>query len=335
MNRFGPELATGKLTLEQFDGDDGVAVTCGLAALLLVGVPVLLFTLVDGTFSGITPLSAAAGVFMLAGLGAAAVFLLRTAREASARYFVDDERIIRRDWGRTIVICWRDLADADESGTSRPKAKGRASGRCVLHGAQGQRLAIPFAFVVNAERLRSRLEPHLAAIRQQQQLNLAKNGGTFRPTRSAGVFALTWIVPMFLITGVAALTEPFSGKGEITLSQRFLGFFAVAGGLGVAVVGLEQASRTLMVNAEGVALKSLFRQRSISWERVESVAVKAVEQEEDSHHAVVDRVRIVGDDGQSITIDSWMPGYVAVLGQVRSRCGAKVSTLAVDDPEFF
>jgi hypothetical protein len=316
--------------LERFEGNHGQAALLGLSGvLMLAGIPIVLI-LAAPEFSTLTLLSVAALVFCLGGCGAAGVFLLHGAREASASYVVDDEGITRCAWGRMIVLAWGDLVQVEDYGGSGSKGQAGPSGRCVLHGVDGQRVAITYSCVANAQGLLDRLEPHLVAMRQKQLLSLARHGGKFRPGWRSGMMVLTCMAPLFLIDSLPLLFSVGPGSSDIPLNQKCVGFLFVAAGPVLALLGLELVSRKLTVTADGLALQSLFLNRSISFMQVESIVVKVL----GSGEPITERAKIQGDDGRSITIDSSMTGYRAVLDLLRRRCGAKRCGVPGNDPEF-
>jgi hypothetical protein len=54
----------------------------------------------------------------------------------------------------------------------------------------------------------------------------------------------------------------------------------------------------------------------------------------DAEQPVMERAVIRGSDGQSIAIESSLPGYRAILSLLRSRSGVKSTSARIDDPEF-
>ena len=70
-----------------------------------------------------------------------------------------------------------------------------------------------------------------------------------------------------------------------------------------------------MITADGIALESLFLNRSIPFAQVESISVKVIDAEEPG----VERLTVRGSDGQKIALDSSTPCYRSVLGLLRSR----------------
>ena len=317
--------------MERYEGNPGLVFLFGLTGVSLLGLIGFVFTQAAPQFATFTPLQAACGVFELVGMVAAGLFMLYSARQAGAYFVVDDEGIARHAWGRTTAIAWRDIVLLREINASGPKGKGNTPWRCVLHGEGGQRLAIPFRFMADGPRLCARLEPHLAPLRAADLRDLSQNGRRIRPGRVVGIVVLTVMVPMFLLAGLAAL-DPDLRKGiEQTLGMRVLAAIAIAGAPALAVLGAEHFSRELSVTPEGLALRSLFLNRSIPLARVASISVKVT----DAEAPGTERATIRGDNGQKIAIESGMPGYRAILDLLHSRAGAKGKRFPTsNDPDF-
>jgi hypothetical protein len=96
----------------------------------------------------------------------------------------------------------------------------------------------------------------------------------------------------------------------------------------LAILGVELISRKLTISPEGVALRSLFLNRSIRFAYIESIDVKAIQSADEPG---VERAKIRGTEGQSITLDSSMPGYRPVLELARSHAAAKISREGLGD----
>ena len=275
-------------------------------------------------------ITAAAGIFGLGSLGAAGLFLLYAAREAGARFVVDNDGISRRAWGRATAVAWRELVRVQEFHATGFKGKGGASGRCVLHDVAGRRLAIPFPWVIDGSRLRALLEPHLGIVREAELRELARHGGRFRPDRAAGFVVLSFMTPMFLICGLAIFDPAGAGGAPQSQDRIYFEVFCLAAAPFLALLGVELISRELAITPDGLTLRSLFLDRSIPFTRVESISVKVQNPEE----PVEERAKVRGSDGQKIAFDSGMPDYRAVLSLLRSRSGAKLSGSTANDPEF-
>ena len=101
------------------------------------------------------------------------------------------------------------------------------------------------------------------------------------------------------------------------MSMMVLGAMFVAVAPILAVLGLELCSRVLTFSDAGIALRSLFLNRRIPFDRVESVTLRS-----SAESPPFEVAKIQGND-QSITIDCNTPGYHEVLARVRSRSGVE------------
>lgn len=317
--------------MERFDGDHGMAAVCVVTSALLIGLIALVLVLAYPQFPDFTPAAAAAGIFLLGGLAAAALFLLHAARDFAANILVDDERITRLAWEWSTSIAWRDLVRVEETYTTSPKQPGGvAPGGCILRDAAGRCIRIRFQFVENGLRLRDRLEPYLVPLRAAEVDRLARDGGQFRPGRTIGFAVLTCIAPMFLVGGWSAFDLDIAGRGAPAGNLVYVGYVALVASTLLVLLSVELISQELRVTTDGLRLRSLFRDRTIPFDRVASIAVNVTENE--GH--ISERATIRGDDGQEIAIESMLPGYRAIVELVRSRVGSKVCNGPADDPEF-
>ena len=163
-----------KGVVERFEGNSGLGFLFGLTGGLLLGLVAYVCAGAANQFATFSLMTTACGVFGQASLIAASLLLVYRAREAAATFDVSDQGIKRWAWGRTTAISWRDLVGMKEFNATGDKGKVGASERCVLYGRGGERLAIPFRFVVDGSRLRARIEPHLVPLRAEELDNLAQ-----------------------------------------------------------------------------------------------------------------------------------------------------------------
>ncbi len=228
---------------------------------------------------------------------------------------MDDRGITRRLLGRETTIAWSDLDRIDETGSIQAGAQGR----CVLFADDGRRrIVIPFAFLANGDQLRDQLEEHLAPLRARLLQKIAERGQIYRPGRTVGLMVLCFIAPMFLVGGLGSFEQGRSGHVEGSrMSAMVLGALSAAAATALAVLGLEWLSRVLTFSDSGIALRSLFLNRQIPFDRVESITLRF---EGDSPPGEVAKIR--GND-QSITMHSDTLGYRQVLAMVRSRSGVE------------
>ncbi len=316
--------------MERFEGNHAFVGLFGVTGAFLLAMDAVLIVEASRQFSTFTMFTAAAGVFGLCASGAAGVFLLYAAREAGASFFVDDDGITRRAWGRATAIAWHDLVRIEEFSTTSSKGKTGASGRCVLYCAEGRRIAIPIPWMLDRRRLGAVLEPRFAPLREAELRDLARQGGRFRPDRMVGVLVLTFMTPMFLICGLTTFDSAAPGLVEWVEKWPYAGILLIAASAGLALLGAELVSRELVITADSIALKSLFLDRSIPFARVELISVKVIDAEEPG----TDRLTVRGNDGQKIALDSSTPCYRAVLGLLHSRVDSKRLGSAAHDPDF-
>jgi hypothetical protein len=321
----------GKFDMERFEGRQDLAFVAGLTGALLLAGMVFVISQAWPQLGTFTITQAVAGLFGMGGFGAAAVFLLWVAREMSASYEVDDRAIIRHAWGRSVVLPWCDLESVEEQSPIESKTNANAFARTVLQSGDGGRLAIRSHFLADGARLRARLEPQLAPLRDLDLLEIAKHGRSFRPTRTVGILVLTCMFPMFLIAGLSGVDLSGSGGFESDRALWYIGLIGIAASPLLVILALELISRELTISHEGVALRSLFLKRTIPFAHLESIDVEAIESTDEPG---VERAKIRGTDGQSITLDSSMPGYRPALELARKHVAAKISRGVLDDPEF-
>jgi hypothetical protein len=317
--------------MERFEGRQDLAFVAGLTGALLLAGIVFVISLAWPQLHTFTMTQAVAGLFGMGGFGAAAVFLLWVAREMSASYAVDDRAIMRHTWGRTVVLPWCDLESCEEQGPIELKTNANAFGRLVLRSGDGGRLTIRSHFLAEGVRLRARLEPQLAPLRDLDLRDIAKHGRSFRPTRTVGILVLTCMFPMFLIAGLTGVDLSGSGGFEGDRALWYIGLIGIAASPLLAILGVELTSRKLTISPEGVALRSLFLNRSIRFANIESIDVKAIQSADEPG---IERAKIHGTEGQSITLDSSMPGYRPVIELARSHAAAKIRRGLLEDPEF-
>jgi hypothetical protein len=316
--------------VERFEGNSGLAVLFGVTGIFIVAIATFAAVGVATQFTTLTRASAAFVVYSVCAMAASGLFLIYAAREASAYFVVDDERITRRTWGYAKAIAWHDIVREREYHPGGSKGKAGMSWRCILYDGQGRRLAIPFRWVADGLRLHALVESRLASVRAAELRDLAQHGGRIRPGLQSGIVLLTCITPLFLLAGLttfdaagAALMPPDQGRKNLAILCLVISPFLL-------LMSAELITRRLEITTSGLALRSLFLDRSIAFASVDSIAVKVV----DAEHQVVSRVTVRGNDGQKIAFNSEMPGFRAVLELVRLRAGAKACVSAVDDPDF-
>jgi hypothetical protein len=252
----------------------------------------------------LTRSAGALGLIALLGTG---VLFLYVARVHSATYLVDDHGITRRIPGRATTIAWPDLDRFEETHST----ESGAAGRYMLFARDGRRLDVFISVLTDGARLRTRLEKQLQPLRERKLRDLADWGRRWRPHRTLGLFVLGFIAPMSVIIGCATLAQVHAAVS--TTTAMFLGGLLLAAGLVLAVLGAELVSRVLTVSDSGIALRSLFVDRWISLDRVQSITLCLVGDEPQVEYA-----RIRGDN-RSISIHSDMPGYRELLELVCSH----------------
>ena len=141
---------------------------------------------------------------------------------------------------------------------------------------------------------------------------------------------LTFMFPLFLLSGLATFDPASTRQEHQTLGVTLLGIVGLAGAPILAVVGAEVYSRELVVTPDGIALRSLLLNRSIPFARIESMKVRVTDAEEPG----TERVTVRSDQGQKIAIDSGMPGYRALLELLHSRAGGKQMRSPAEDLDF-
>ncbi len=317
--------------MERYEGNTSLAAFFGLTGILLLCFAVFVISQAIPQVHTFNLLEGAAGILGMGGLGAAGVFLLWGAGEASASFSLEDQGITRRSWGRRTFLAWGDLDGLEESSPTGHKWISDAFGRLFLYGRDGRRMAIRFHFVVDGSQLRARLEQRLVGLREESLRTLAKHGGSFRPSRSVGLLMMTTMVPLFLIGGVCGLDLAESGRAKDSPATWYIGILAVAASPFLAMLALELMSRKLTVSPTGLALRSIFLDRFIPFADIASIDVKM---NHGGDGPAVESARIRAVDGQKIALDSTMPGYRAVVEIARKSVGAKSCVAGVIDPEL-
>jgi hypothetical protein len=317
--------------VERYQADRGVAAVFALTGGLLLCFAGLIISLAVPQIHTFDLVTCAAAIFLMGGLAAAAIFLALAANEAGASFTLDDEGITRHASGWRSVVAWSDLVRFEESCPTGFKGIEKTFGRMFLYGRDGTRLPIRFHYLLEGSKLRARLEPRLAALREEGLRDLAKHGGSFRPTRTVGLMMMTTMVPIFLVGGLSGLNLAGSGRVDDSPAVWYLSVLAVAASPFLAMLSLELISRKLTVSPNGLALRSIFLRRSIPFSSVASIDVKLGQ---GGDGPSIERARIRAIDGQTISLDSTMPGYRSVVELARKSVGAKACLDRAADPEF-
>ncbi len=123
---------------------------------------------------------------------------------------------------------------------------------------------------------------------------------------------------MCLVGGLGAFeqgrSDHFEGPRLVAMA---LGAIFVATAPAMALFGLERLSRVLTISESAISLRSLFRDRRIPFDAVESVTLRT------SKDDIPREVATIRGNGRSISIDSKTPGYRVVLETVASRSGVE------------
>jgi hypothetical protein len=306
--------------MQRFEGNSGLAAILGLTGLFMLCFVGYVVSQILQETKPITLAMVAAVIYGMAALSAAGLFLLWFAHEIGASFVLDDEGITRHVWGQTTVLRWRDLVQFDELSATGFKGASNMFGRLFLSASDGSRLTIRFHLLPDGSQLRARLEPRLAPLREAELCDIAKHGRSFRPLRTAGILVLTCIVPMFAFGGLSGANMAENRRPEHHGQLWYIGLLVAAGAPVLVLLGLELISRKLTLTSTGLELRSLFLQRSIPFSRVDSIDVKATQSDEGFGF---ERAKIRAEDGQSITLESTMPGYRPVLELLRKHVDAK------------
>jgi hypothetical protein len=215
---------------------------------------------------------------------------------------------------------WRDLSRCEELNTIGSLAELGRWERVVLYGTLGQPLTIRFRFVADGPRLRSRLEPHLAPLRERELAEVAEHGKCIRPARTEGIVFLAIIAPALLLFGLSMIDLAGLSRAERTVRPYVPGVLCLAAIPFFVVLGIEMISRELTLTTDGLTLRGLLLNRSIPFQNVASITVKIIE---NGRHRIGERATVRSHDGQFIAITSSMPGYCAVLDLLRTRASGK------------
>jgi hypothetical protein len=295
--------------MERYRSNSGRAAFVGFIGIALLVIAIWLARQAAPEFTRANLLTLAAGIFILLTFLGTGLMCLFVAGGLGASYYVDDRGITRKSLRRATTIDWSDLDRFDETLPTELDTRCRYD----LYARDGRRIVIPMSSVSDADGLRSRLEPHLAPLREQAARELAKYGRSWRPDRISGLVVLGFMAPICLIFGLHGLLGwPGTGHGWETSAPLLGMIFAVVAQV-LAVLGVELNSRELTASDSSIALRSLFLDRKISLVSVESVTLRT-----DPDAPRFARAKIRGD-GRSITIHSNMPGYREVIDLVRSR----------------
>jgi hypothetical protein len=319
------------MDVERYEGDRGVAAVFALTGGLLLCFACLIIGLAVPQIHTFDLVTCAAAIFLMGGLTGAAIFLVLAAGEAGASFTLDDQGITRHASGWRRVVAWRDLVRFEESCPTGFKGIEKTFGRMFLYGRDGTRLPIRFHYLLEGSALRARLEPRLAALREEGLRDLAKHGGSFRPTKTVGFMMMTTMVPIFLVGGLSGLDLAGSGRAKDSPGVWYFSVLAVAAAPLLAMLALELISRKLTLSPTGLALRSIFLRRSIPFSSVASIDVK---RGQGGDGPSIERARIRAIDGQKIALDSSMWGYRAVVEIARMNVAAKACWEGVTDPEF-
>jgi TRAP-type C4-dicarboxylate transport system permease small subunit len=295
--------------MERYHGNSGLAVLVGFIGVAFFAIAIWVTSQVAPELARANLLTLAEGIFLFFTFLGMGLLCLFAADSLGASYRLDDRGITRRSFLRETTIDWSDLDCFDE----RFSAETGTQYRYNLYAVGGRRISIATSCVADSDRLRDRLEPHLVPLRERAAPVLAKSGRTWHPDRTTGLVVLGFIAPLFLIAGLHALLGlPGLARDGKTIAP-VLGVLFAAAALLLAVLGVELIARVLTVSSSGIAVRSLFLDRKISFGSVDSVTLRM-----DIDAPRYERAKIRGD-GRSITIYSNMPGYHDVIDLVRSR----------------
>lgn len=302
--------------MERYHGTYGLAALVGFFGIAILALVIFV------TGQALTQLVAAglltqvAGIFWRFTFLALSLIFLHVARVLGATYLVDDCGITQRILGRRTTIAWADLVHFEETLSTEFGAPARYK----LFAHDGRRIVIPFSSLADG----ARLEKDLAPLRERNLRDLASYGRRCRPDRAIGLAVLGFIAPMFCLGGQATFEQVSSGQVALSrTSAMLLGGLLVATGLVLAILGVERISRVLTVSTAGIALRSLFLDREIPFDRVQSITLRLVGEEPRCEYA-----KIRGDK-LSITICSDMTGYRELVSLVGSR--SKVAPVRAGD----
>ncbi len=317
--------------MQRFEGNSGLAAVFGLTGLCILCFVAFVVRQILLEVVPVTLEMVAGVIYGMGGMSAAGLFLLWFAREIGATFVLDDQAITRFAWGQTTVLRWGDIVQFDELSAIGFKGYSNMFGRLFLHARDGRRLTIRFHLLPDGSQLRARIEPRLAPLREAEVRDIAKHGKSFRPLRTVGILILTCMVPMFLFAALSGLNMAESGRPEHGQGFWYMGLLGLGASPLLAVLAFELISRKLSLTSNGLELRSLFLKRSIPFSRVESIDVKASQSDEGFG---VERAKIRAKDGQSITLESTMPGYRPVLEVLRKHADAKAQVGVLADPDF-
>jgi hypothetical protein len=317
--------------MERFEGNHGLAVILGFTGLLMLCFVAWLVCHVVVEANTFTLVMASVVIYCMGGVSAAGLFVLWFAREIGASFVLDDQAITRHAWGQTTVLQWREIVRFNELNAIGFKGPSNMFGRLFLYGSDGRRVTIRYHLLPDGSQLRARLEPRLAPLRDAELREIAKHGRSFRTERTTGILVMTCMVPMFLFGGLGGLDRAKNGSpvhknGLECISLMFIGASPL-----LAILGSELISRRLILTSNALELRSLFLRRSIPFSRVESIDVKTNQSDEGFGF---ERAKIRAEDGQSITLESTMPGYRPVLELLRKHVDAKAHVYQLPDPEL-
>jgi hypothetical protein len=315
-NRPSSEIGT---IMEHHRGYTGLAVLVGFFGVLIGDFTALVARGAVAEFPKANLLAWAIIAFrLLAGLGTS-LLLLAASRELFASFRVDDRGITRRWLGFETGIAWPEVDRFTETIATR----GGAPGRYILFASDGRRLAITIVGLPRGDRLRERLEKHLAPSRERRRQEIADLGWRVRPDRIGGLCILGLVAPMFLLEGLASLLGPLPGNASSDLDKG-LAMLAVAVAPIAGVIGLELLSRVLTLSDSAISQRILFGRREIALDRVESIVIRLA-----LGHEPRGVVATIRGEGRSIFIHSSTPGYNEILDVLSARTG--IAPVRVED----
>ncbi len=295
--------------MERFHGNSGLAALVGIIGVAFFAIAIWVTGQVAPELAKASLLTLAEGIFLFFTFLGTGLLCLFAADSLGASYRLDDRGIARRSLLRATTIEWSDLDHFDEMFSAETGTQYRYN----LYAGDGRRIIIAMSCVADSDRLRNRLEPRLAPLRERAAPVLAKFGRSWHPDRTTGLVVLGFIAPLFLIGGLHALIGlPGLARDGHTIAPVLGALFAAAA-LVLTVLGVELISRVLTVSDSGIAVRSLFLDRRITFGSVDSVTLRM-----DPDAPRYERAKIRGD-GRSITIYSNMPGYRDVMDLVRWR----------------
>jgi hypothetical protein len=227
---------------------------------------------------------------------------------------LDENGILKRWWnGSTQEFAWKDLVRAE------PTQDGSGN----LTDFRGNRMSVPsteFGYRSEAGRsLHEALAERLANLPDAVKARI-EAPREFRFGQPAPAIAAGFMAVLCIVLAISVPLMPMSGPPPPLAFKIGLPAFCLFGALFMAYLGLQQATRVLLLTDTGLIDRSLFGKREIPFDQIVSVTTKDMQTKSGTME-----VTTVKSAATTITIPSLLPNYDRLTAALHGKVGAQVT----------